>query len=260
MMVLICLVAFVASMLTLLSGFGLGTLLTPVFALFFSVEIAVAATALVHLANNVFKLALVHRATDWPVALRFGIPAAASAFVGAAALVYLAALPPLASYRMAGDAHSVTLVKLVVGTLIVLFAAIELSPRAQTISVPARYLPWGGALSGFFGGLSGNQGAFRSAFLLRAGLTKDGFVATGVVCAVVVDCARLAVYGASQLTAHYRALPPDVAFLVVAASLSAFAGAAVGARLLQALTLHAVRLVVAAMMIGVGLALGAGLI
>jgi uncharacterized membrane protein YfcA len=169
-------------------------------------------------------------------------------------------LPPLASYQMRGVTHSVTLVKFIVGMLIVLFAVIELSPRAQTISVPARYISWGGALSGFFGGLSGNQGAFRSAFLIKAGLTKDGFVATGVVCAVVVDCARLAVYGASRLAAHYRALPPDAAFLVVAASLSAFAGAVVGARLLEALTLRAVQLVVAAMMIGVGLALGAGLI
>jgi uncharacterized membrane protein YfcA len=259
-MVLICLVAFLASMLTLFSGFGLGTLLTPVFALFFPIEIAVAATALVHLANNVFKLALVYKDTDWRVVLRFGVPAAASAFLGAAALVYLAALPPLASYRVGGDTHFVTLIKVVVGVLIALFALVDLSPRAQTISVPTRYIPWGGALSGFFGGLSGNQGAFRSAFLIKAGLTKDGFVATGVVCAVVVDCVRLAVYGASQLAAHYRALPPDATVLVVAASLSAFAGAAVGARLLEALTLRAVQLVVAAMMIGVGLALGTGLI
>jgi len=40
----------------LLSGFGLGTLLLPVFALFFPLPVAIAATALVHLANNFFKL------------------------------------------------------------------------------------------------------------------------------------------------------------------------------------------------------------
>ena len=38
-------VALVASLLTLISGFGLGTLLLPVFALFFPLELAVALTA-----------------------------------------------------------------------------------------------------------------------------------------------------------------------------------------------------------------------
>ena len=52
----IAVAALVVSMMTFFSGFGLGTLLLPVFALFFPVEIAVATTALVHLANNLFKL------------------------------------------------------------------------------------------------------------------------------------------------------------------------------------------------------------
>lgn len=259
-MVLICFAAFAASMLTLFSGFGLGTLLTPVFALFFPVGTAVAATALVHLATNLFKLALVYPYTNWSIALRFGAPAVASALVGAAVLVSLAARPPLVTYQLSGETHAITLIKLVVGVLIVLFALLELSPRTQEITVPARYVPWGGALSGFFGGLSGHQGAFRSAFLIRAGLTKEAFVATGVVCAVGVDCVRLAIYGASDLTASYVALPPDAMGLVVAASLSAFAGAALGARLLKALTLRTVQLAVAVMMIVVGSGLCTGLI
>jgi uncharacterized protein len=41
-------VAFLAGGLTLFSGFGLGTLLMPVIALFFPVEVAVAITAVVH--------------------------------------------------------------------------------------------------------------------------------------------------------------------------------------------------------------------
>jgi uncharacterized protein len=50
-------------------------------------------------------------------------------------------------------------------------------------------------LSGFFGGLSGNRGALRSAFLLKLGLKKEVFIGTGVVAAVVVDMAHLLVYG-----------------------------------------------------------------
>lgn len=48
-------VAFVVSGVTLFSGFGLGTVLMPTFALFFPLPVAIAATAVVHLANNVFK-------------------------------------------------------------------------------------------------------------------------------------------------------------------------------------------------------------
>ena len=51
--------ALFAAGLTLYSGFGLGTLLLPVFALFYPIEVAVAATAIVHGANNMFKVSLV---------------------------------------------------------------------------------------------------------------------------------------------------------------------------------------------------------
>ncbi|WP_324712199.1 hypothetical protein [Flavobacterium columnare] len=54
--IIICIVAFIGAGLTLFSGFGLGTLLLPVFGLFFPIEIAITLTALVHFLNNVFKL------------------------------------------------------------------------------------------------------------------------------------------------------------------------------------------------------------
>ena len=80
---LICLVAIVVSALTLFSGFGLGTLVMPAFALFFPVPGAVAATAVVHLANNLFKVALVGRQADRSVVLRFALPGAVAAINGA---------------------------------------------------------------------------------------------------------------------------------------------------------------------------------
>lgn len=58
---IICLVAFLTSGLTLFSGFGLGTLLLPVMALFFPIDAAIALTAVVHCLNNLFKFALLGR-------------------------------------------------------------------------------------------------------------------------------------------------------------------------------------------------------
>jgi len=104
----VCLAALVASGLTLFSGFGLGTILTPVFATFFPVATAVAMTAVVHLANTLFKIGLVGRDADRPIVLRFGLPAALAAVGGAALLVLFTSLPPLGSYELAGRAHEIT--------------------------------------------------------------------------------------------------------------------------------------------------------
>ena len=115
-------------------------------------------------------------------------------------------------------------------------------------------------LSGFFGGLSGNQGALRSAFLIRAGLDKESFVATGVVSAVIVDSVRLTIYGVSYFTTSFNAVPPDIAGLVFAATLAAFIGAFFGKRLLKKVTLRTVQVIVAVWLITVGSGLATGFI
>ena len=73
---IVCLAALIVAGLTLFSGFGLGTLLMPVFALFFPLEVAIAATAVVHLANNLFKLGLMGKYADRRVVALFAIPGA----------------------------------------------------------------------------------------------------------------------------------------------------------------------------------------
>lgn len=77
----ICLSALVASGLTLFSGFGLGTILLPVFAIFFPIDVAVALTAIVHLLNNFFKLMLLGKHADKNIdKIRF--PSYSSCFYG----------------------------------------------------------------------------------------------------------------------------------------------------------------------------------
>ena len=92
-----------AAGLTMYSGFGLGTLMLPVFALFFPVELAVVATALVHGANNVFKVSLLGRHADREVVLKFGLPAIAAAVLGGVLLVGVAAAVALTAAAMKGD-------------------------------------------------------------------------------------------------------------------------------------------------------------
>ncbi len=259
--VLVAVVAVVASGLTLFSGFGLGTLLLPAFAFLFPVEIAIAATAIVHLANNLFKLALVGRHARGKVVAAFGLPAAAASFLGAFLLARLARLPAIASWELGGRERDVTVVGLVVAALILAFAVAELMPEGRTPRLGRRSIPLGGALSGFFGGLSGHQGALRSAFLIKAGLGKEAFIGTGVACSVLVDVARLSVYGPEFFTRHVAALGRgDARALVAVATAAAFAGAFAGTRAMHKVTLAGVRRLVGVLLIATALLLGSGIL
>lgn len=257
--VLIGIVSFLASGLTLFSGFGLGTILVPVFALFFPLPLAIAATAIIHFANNIFKLGLMVRQANWRVVTKFSVPAAATAMLGAWLLTLFDQVPPIMSYTVAGATFEITPLKLVIGSLIVLFALAELSKKFQEMALPSRWLPLGGAISGFFGGLSGNQGALRTPFLLKAGLSKDAFIATGVVSAVIVDIARLIVYGSGFLADHL-AQSTDLAIPIAVATIAAFAGAFLGKRILGKVTYRAVQITVAVAMLLIGFGLIAGFV
>jgi uncharacterized protein len=195
------------------------------------------------------------------VVWRFGLPAVVSAAAGAAILVALADLPPLAVYQLAGRTHVVAPIKLVVAALILVFAYLELQPHLEErLRITPRALPLGGLLSGFFGGLSGHQGALRSAFLLRAGLGKEGFIATGIACAVLIDLSRLAVYGRGMLPEGRQAISGEALGLVLVATAAAFIGAVIGRRLLPKVTMGGIRMTVGILLLLVGVALGAGLI
>ena len=252
----ISIAAIITSGLTLFSGFGLGTLLMPVFAIFFPVEVAIALTAIVHFLNNLFKLILVGKFTDKGVALRFGLPAIIFAFIGAKALLLLSGLEPLTSYQLFEKSFVISPVKVVIALLLVVFSIVELTSGLAKVSIDRKYLPLGGGLSGFFGGLSGNQGAFRSPFLLKSGLSKESYIATGVVIACLVDFTRLSVYGTHFSTAGGTENMP----LLVTATISAFLGAFIGSRFMKKVTMRSLQLLVAVMLLGIAVGLGIGLI
>lgn len=254
----IALSALLASGLAFLSGFGLGTVLLPVFALFLPLPVAVAATAAVHLANNLFKLLLVGRHADRGLVVRFGLPACVAAIAGAWSLDALGRLPAVATWCAGAACRDVEPVKLAVGILIMALALLELWKPFRDLAVPVRYAPLGGMASGFLGGLAGLQGALRAAFLLRAGLGKEAFVATGVAAAVLVDLARLPVYAASLLEG--AVIADDARGLALAGVAGAFAGTVVGRRILRAAAMPAVRAFVGTAMFVVGSLLAAGVV
>jgi len=259
-LLLVAAAAFAASALTLVTGFGLATLLTPVFVLFLPVPVAIAAVAIVHLANNLFKLLLVGRDADRRIALRFGVPAAIAAVAGAVVLVALADAPAVLTYELFGR-REVSLLKLVVGLVIVAVAGVELRrPSAQGVRASDRDLLVGGLASGLIGGLTGNQGPLRAAVLLRSGLRPAAYIGTSAICAVFVDLGRLVVYGSTFASLPELAANPVVVRVLLVGSLSAFAGAVLAARLSKRATSDVIRWLTAGLLIVVGLALATGFV
>lgn len=253
---IICLAAILTSGLTLFSGFGLGTLLMPVFALFFPIDEAVAMTAIVHFLNNAFKFALLGKDADRDVITRFGMPAVLASFLGAWMLIWLSGLDPLLSYELLNRVFHIMPVKIVIAFLMVMFAVIELIPGMEKLSFGREYLPVGGLFSGFFGGLSGHQGALRSAFLVRCGLSKEAFIASGVVIACLVDMTRLSVY----FTHFSMSGIGGNKGLLFAAVISAFTGTFIGNRLVKKITMRTIQGIVSLMLFMIAIALGVGII
>ncbi len=258
---IVAITAFAAAGLTMYSGFGLGTMLLPVFALFFPVEVAVVATAMVHGANNVFKVSLLGRHADREVVLKFGLPAIAAAVLGALALAGVAQSNSSITVVVFDETVSETTpVKLIIGLAMMGFALFELLPRFRSLEFNRRYLPLGGVLSGFFGGFSGHQGALRSAFLAKAGLSTERFVSSNAVIGLLVDLTRMSVYvllftAAGGHLSDFGGWP-----LVATGAISAFCGVMLGKRFLHKVRMTSIQTLVGILLFGVGLALITGIL
>lgn len=251
----IAIVSCLASVMTFMSGFGLGTILLPVFLLFFPLPVAIIATAIVHFGNNIGKLIAIYHDIDIPVLLRFGVPAITGAGLGALLFDSAASLPPLLTSSLF-DIVDITFlpVNVLIGLMIIVFTFLdEVKISGDTSSL--RWLIGGGFLSGFFGGISGHQGALRSMVLSRTSLTKQQFVATGVVIACCVDIVRMFFYSTTLSSFYYES---HIVLSIIIALLGASVGIIIGKRTLSLMTNDQFHRVVKYMLLLFGVLLGFG--
>jgi uncharacterized membrane protein YfcA len=249
---IIALSSFLASLVTFYSGFGLATILMPVIAIFFPLPIAIGLAAVVHLVHSMLRTGLLWKAIDWKIVVHFGIPALIAVIPGALALQKLSHFAPLTTYTFFSIKGEVSILHLCIGLLLIFFATLEMFPREYRV----KNLILGGALSGFFGGLSGNQGAIRSVFLVNMDLDKEAFIGTNAVIGVVVDIARLVIYSFSFGTLLVQA---DRTLLGVALG-GALAGIFLGMFLLRKATIAFIQKVIIALLYLLGILLAVGII
>jgi uncharacterized membrane protein YfcA len=253
---IIPIITFLLAIITFFSGFGLGTILTPVMMVFFPLDVAIAVTGVIHLSNNLFKLSIIGAKADKNVLIRFGIPSILAAFLGAWLLLNFPDLPNIYTYSIYEKTFFITPLKLIIALLLIVFALADLLPSLQKIQFDKNKLPLGGFLSGFFGGFSGHQGALRSAFLIKSGLSKEAYIGTAVLLSTMIDLTRIGVYASKinsiQIENHYT--------LVILSIISGILGAFVGNKLLSKITFKMIQIIVAYLLIGISICLGIGLL
>ena len=209
---LVVIVAVIAGAVSAVTGFGIGSLLTPVVALDVDTRIAVAAVAIPHVIGTAVRFWLLQGGVDRRVLWSFGLTSAGGGLAGAA-------LYSIASSRW---------LNAVFGALLLFAASSEVTGLARRMRFRG-WVAWvAGAVSGLLGGLVGNQGGIRSAALLGFDLPKERFVGTATAIALFVDGARLPIYVAHQ----HR----DMAALwwwIALGTVGVVAGTVVGSRLLR---------------------------
>ncbi len=209
--ILIVIVAVIAGAVSAVTGFGIGSLLTPVLAMSVDTRTAVAAVSIPHVIGTIVRFWLLKGGIDTRVLWSFGLTSAAGGLAGAA-------LFSVASNRW---------LTAVFGVLLVFAALSEVTGLARRMRFRG-WIAWvAGAASGLLGGLVGNQGGIRSAALLGFDLPKEQFVGTATAIALFVDGARVPVYLVNQGEDMSRLLP-----WIVLATLGVVAGTVIGSRVL----------------------------
>lgn len=206
-------------------GFGIGSLLTPLFATRIGTSLAVAAVTLPHLFATALRCYRLRRDINVAVLARFGLLSAAGGLGGA--LVF-ARLGP-------------TVLTGVLGGLLVLTAVANLTGMFRRTPTEGAAVAALGLASGFFGGLAGNQGGLRSAALSAFPLTPKAFVATSTATGLLVDLARTPVYAAVAASDLIALWPP-----IASAAIGVLGGTLAGERILFGLTPATFRRVLAA--------------
>ncbi len=225
---LVLLTAILAGAVASVTGFGIGSLLTPVLALSVGTRVAVAAVSIPHVVGTAIRFWLLRRHVDRRVLWSFGLTSATGGLIGAA-------LYSIASNRW---------LSVVFGTLLLFVAVSELAGLSRRMRFRGWMAWFAGLLSGLLGGLVGNQGGIRSAALLGFDLRRETFVGTATAIALFVDGARVPIYVMTQ-RADLDALSAWIGLAIAGVVIGTLAGSHVLKQVPQRLFRHVLAVILA---------------
>ncbi|MBF0570656.1 MAG: sulfite exporter TauE/SafE family protein [Candidatus Omnitrophica bacterium] len=204
-------VSVLAGGIACISGFGIGSLVTPLLAFKVGTSVAVAGVSIAHFLGTALRFWLWKKYINRKVLLSFGLTSALGGLIGA----------------LFHNIFQNIILTDIFGCLLVFAGFMGLTGLSENWRFRGA-VAWGaGALSGIFGGLVGNQGGIRSAAMFGFDLKGKEFVATATGIALAVDTARMPVYCFMQWKDIQSIWP-----LIAVASAGVLIGTEIGVRVM----------------------------
>jgi uncharacterized protein len=230
--IILVIVAVFAGAIASLAGFGIGSLLTPLLAVKTGIGIAVAGVSIAHLFGTAIRFFLIRRFINKRILISFGLTSAAGGLVGA----------------LFHNTFQNVVLTFIFGFLLVFTGISGLTGLTNKLRFKGVIIWIAGGISGFFGGMVGNQGSIRSAALLGFELHKEQFVATATGIALMVDVARVPVYLGTQWSQI-----ASIWHFILIATTGVIIGTLVGKKILEKLPENIFKKTVAAIILLIGI-------
>ena len=228
--VLLAVVAFVASTLAAVTGFGGAAVLLPVLVIVFGVRDAVPILTVAQLIGNGSRVWFNRRELDLRVVGWFAAGGVPLALAGG---LLFARAPLTALTRLLG--------------VVLILMVIWRRTRARPPRPPVRSFAAIGAASSFLSALLGSVGPLMAPFFLAYGLVKGAYIGTEALATVVMHVTKLVAYGAASVL--------TTASVVAGIGLGPImvAGSATGKRIVDRLPERVFVMIIETMMIAAGL-------
>ena len=231
--ILFLLAAFLCEILGTIGGFGSSVFFVPIAGFFFSFNMVLAITGILHVFSNVNKLLLFKNSIDKKLLLYYGIPSVLLVLAGS----YLSTFT------------SFELAELTLAIFLVIFSVtLLLLPNLQLPATRNNAL-LSGALAGLLAGFNGTGGAIRGISMAAFNLEKNTFVATSAAVDLGVDVSRSAVY------LSYGYFDKQYWYLIPLLLVISFFGSLVGKKLLNRIPQEKFKKLVLYLILGIGLIL-----
>ena len=228
---LMAVAGLIAGAVASVSGFGIGSMLTPLLSLRVGTKLAVAAVSIPHLVATAFRFWLMRKHVDRKLLLSFGLMSAAGGLTGA--LLSIFAESPVLT--------------MIFGGLLIFTGVMGLTGLSDRLRFRGWAASVAGFVSGMLGGLVGNQGGIRSAAMLGSDVPRHAFVATATAVGLIVDGSRVPVYLMTQGSEIAKLWP-----VLLAAAAGTVIGTMVGERVLRQIPEPIYRRVVSALVLALG--------
>ena len=179
---LVIVVGFFAGMTASVAGFGVGSFLIPVISIRAGTKLAIAIVALPHFLGTSVRFWLLKAKINRQILIRFGLLSAAGGLAGALLHIFFVN----------------SLLQTIFAIMLILAGIIGILQISERIRLGKIGASIAGLASGFFGGLSGEQGGIRSVALLNFSIEKEAFIATATATGLIVDAVRMPIYYLTQ--------------------------------------------------------------